>query len=295
MLKSILYGIIVLIFFEINPSNYNNYNENSISRFLNDTVTYNYELKIGEFREKLTSDFIYETYSCFLIITNLTKKEANKIIYNTIANAEKCFYNDFFSTRPNEVISVFLFKDEETYKYWAEKLFEDTEVSYYGYYKPSEKVILMNISTGGGTLVHELTHVYLRFNFPEIPVWLNEGLGSLYERCTMSNYEITGLVNWRLPSLQNSIINKTYKSLKYLFNVTEDEFYGENSGYYYAQARYFCYYLQELGLLKKFYKRFRSNYKEDSTGLLFIEEIFNKKIELIDEDFTKWVMKLKYN
>ena len=35
----------------------------------------------------------------------------------------------------------------------------------------------MNISTGGGTLVHEIVHPFIEANFPACPPWLNEGLG----------------------------------------------------------------------------------------------------------------------
>ena len=42
---------------------------------------------------------------------------------------------------------------------------------------------IMNIATGGGTLVHEIVHPYVEANFPGCPAWFNEGLGSLYEAC----------------------------------------------------------------------------------------------------------------
>ena len=73
---------------------------------------------------------------------------------------------------------------------WAKKLYDDDDLSKYGYYKPSEKTMLMNINTGTGTLVHEMTHALVRYDFPDIPSWFNEGLGSLYERCSLNNRTI---------------------------------------------------------------------------------------------------------
>lgn len=259
-----------------------------------DTVKYNFNEKIQEYKSKLDNEFVFIVHSCFLIVSNLTDSESNKIINNTIAPAEKSFYNDFFSIKPNDVITVFLFKNEESYRYWAEKIFNDTDVSLFGYYKPSDRVVLVNISTGSGTLVHEMTHVFLRFDFPDIPVWLNEGLGSLYEQCSIYNSEIKGLVNWRLPLLQKTIMDNSYKPLINLFEISDEEFYGYESNFYYSQARYFCFYMQEKGLLRQFYKNFRDNFDLDYTGKLFVEKVFNDNLENIDTEFKRWVLTLVY-
>ena len=76
--------------------------------------------------------------------------------------------------------------------------------------------------------------------------------------------------------------------------TTDDEtFYGEESGLNYAQARYFCMYLQEKGMLKKYYKKFRDNYEKDNTGISFAEELLNKTIRETDKDFKVWVLTLE--
>jgi len=277
---------------------WNNRKEDEIKKIevknnrFSDTTIFNYDSVITETKKLLTDDFIIQPFSCFVIISNLQESETDKIIYNTIAPAANCFYNDFFQKRPDELIKVFLFKDEKSYRYWARKLFDDDDVSYFGYYKPSQKTMLMNISTGTGTLVHELTHAFVRYDFPDIPAWFNEGLGSLYERCSLNNGEIIGYVNWRLPSLQNAIKNKTYTELDILFDTDDDEFYGEKSGFYYAQARYFCLYMQEKNLLKKFYKLFRDNFEEDKTGKSFVVKMFEKDLKSIEKEFKSWASKL---
>jgi len=51
----------------------------------------------------------------------------------------------------------------------------------YGYYSRNKKALVMNIGTGGGTLLHEMVHAMAEADFEDIPSWLNEGLGSLYE------------------------------------------------------------------------------------------------------------------
>lgn len=263
------------------------------ANIIHDTSKFDYDEKITGLRNLLNEDFIIKGHSSFVIVSNLSETETNNIILNTIQKTEECFYNDYFEIKPGELVTIFLFKDDKTYTYWADELYDDKDLSPYGYYKPSKKTMLMNIATGGGTLVHELTHAFVRYDFPDIPSWFNEGLGSLYERCSLSGGNIIGYINWRLPGLQKAIKNKTYSSLEKLVSTSDDEFYGEKSGLNYAQARYLCYYLQENEILKKFYKTFRDRYEEDTTGKKFLEEILNTDLKSFDSTFKKFVLSLE--
>lgn len=259
----------------------------------NDTIQFDYENRIKELKKLLSDDFIYKSHSCFVVVSNLNETETKRTLDNTITSAEECFYNDYFIKKPDELITIFLFKDDKTYRYWANKLYGDNDLSRFGYYKPSKKTMLMNISTGGGTLVHELTHAFVRYDFPDIPSWFNEGLGSLYERCSMNNKEIIGHTNWRLPELKEAIQNNLYNSLEWLVNTTDDEFYDYESSKNYAQARYLCQYLQEKKLLKKFYKNFRDNFEKDKTGKTQLEETTKMKLADLDFVFVEWVKTLR--
>jgi len=245
-----------------------------------------------QMRNLLPDEFLVEEFSSFVIASNLSKKETAEIINNTIARAEKCFFNNYLEKRPDDITTIFLFKDDESYRKWAKKLYDDEDISRFGYYKPSAKVMLMNISTGTGTLVHELTHAFVRYDFPEIPSWFNEGLGSLYERCSLNNDEIIGYVNWRLPTLQKAISSGKYTSLAELVKTDDVEFYGDRSDFYYSQARYLCMYLQERGVLKKFYKTFRDGYSEDKTGKKYLEKVLGMNLEEIDKNYVAWVKQL---
>lgn len=256
--------------------------------------TTNYSSIIDNYKQSLGEGFTYEGFSYFVIISNLGTDETGRVIKKTITPAIDCFYNDYLTKKPDELTTIFLFKDDESYRYWAKKIFNDDDLSRFGYYKPGSKVMLMNISTGTGTLVHELTHALVRYDFPDIPAWFNEGLGSLYERCSLNNGIILGYVNWRLPALQDAIKTGTYTGLEELVKTDDDEFYGKNSDVNYSQARYFCMYMQEKNLLRKFYKQFRDNFENDKTGKANIESIFGEKIHDTDREFVTWVKTLKY-
>jgi hypothetical protein len=299
--KKLIVYFNVIVCFTLFVCGYNDQNlksenkQNGGNVFDSSIVFFNIDSVSSLFKEKLTSDFCYIGCEYFLIISNLTEKETKSICDNSIKSAVQCFYNDYFEKKPTELVTVLLFKNDGTYRHWAEVLFGDTDLSPYGYYKTSKQIMLMNIATGSGTLIHEITHALVRYDFPDIPSWFNEGLGSLYERSSLKDKEIIGYVNWRLPALQKAISNDYYKSLETLMKADDDEFYGENSGLNYSQARYFCLYLQEKNLLKKYYKTFRDRYDEDNTGIRFAEEIFGRKLKLEDEDFKKWALQLVIN
>ncbi len=271
--------------------NLNTVTSNTLNK---DSVSINFTARINELKEKLSSDFIVKEHSYFVIASNLSETETDKILDGTIDKAVECFYNDYFSLKPDEATTIFLFKNDDTYRLWAKKLYDDDNLSRYGYYKPSEKTMLMNINTGTGTLVHEMTHALARYDFPDIPSWFNEGLGSLYERCSLNNKTILGYVNWRLPALQDALKDKSYTSIDVLVKTDWEEFYGKRSDVNYAQARYLCMYLQEQNLLKKFYKSFRDTYKDDNTGKKQLENITGKSLSELESDYISWVNTLSY-
>jgi hypothetical protein len=153
----------------------------------------------------------------------------------------------------------------------------------------------MNIATGGGTLVHEIVHPFMYANFPECPSWFNEGLGSLFEQSNERDGHIVGMTNWRLAGLQRAIKAGTVPAFKELTAMTSGEFYNEDRGTNYAQARYLCYYLQERGLLIDFFKQFVANQKTDPSGFDTLKKVL--KEEDMGEFKKKWeafVLKLTF-
>lgn len=279
------------------PSRDNLYqvDEKNYNEAVGDSIDLEFKSIIDDLESKLSDDFIIKQHMYYVIVSNLSESETDRLINNTITAATECFYNDYFERTPTEVTTIFLFDSDKSYRSWAKKLYDDYDLSRFGYYKPSERVMLMNISTGSGTLVHEMTHALVRYDFPDIPSWFNEGLGSLYERCSLYDGKILGYVNWRLPDLKDAIKDGSYTNLKRLLNTSDDEFYGDNSGFNYAQARYLCMFLQEKGMLRAYYKAFRDNYTDDKTGRKTIEKIYGKELAELEKDYLDWVRTLTYN
>ncbi len=211
----------------------------------------------------------------------------------TILAAQKALTASFFKTEPSEAVLILLFETEEPYRRLAEAWLGDKEVSPFGYFRRADRVMLMNVGTGTGTLVHELVHALLAPDFPAAPDWFNEGLGSLYEQCSINGEEIRGLVNWRLPALQEAIQGDTLRPLRAL--IEDEAFYEGMVGLNYAQARYLLMYLQEKGLLKPYYARLRDSAAEDKTGLKTLEALIApRKLEEFEKEWRAWVLTLLF-
>lgn len=201
----------------------------------------------------------------------------------------------YFKKDPENIIDVWLFKDKASYDKYTWEIFSDKPDTPYGYSSSEHNALIMNIGTGGGTLVHEIVHPFIDTNFPECPSWFNEGMGSLYEQSQGKGEEIIGLTNWRLAGLQEAIRKGEVPSFQALTSTTTHEFYNKDRGTNYAQARYLCYYLQEKGLLTKFYHAFYAARAEDPTGYKTLQSVLGKKdMDAFKKEWEAYVLKLRF-
>jgi hypothetical protein len=211
----------------------------------------------------------------------------------TVRWAVEKLKQDYFEKDPAEILDIWLFKNEASYRKYALSLFGDRPDTPYGYYSSAHKSLVMNIETGGGTLVHEIVHPFVEANFPDCPAWLNEGLGSLYEQSGEQDGHIHGYTNWRLEGLQRAIRDRAVPSFKSLTGTSARAFYNEDKGTNYGQARYLCYYLQERGLLLRFYKEFYARRAGDPTGYQTLQAVLNEPdMEAFQKKWEKFVLDL---
>lgn len=202
--------------------------------------------------------------------------------------------SEYFARDPVDIVSIWLFEGEESYRRNGNILFGGTPPSPYGYYSPCDDALVIDISLGGGTLVHEMVHAFMGANFPACPAWLNEGLASLYEQTGERDGRIWGLINWRLPALKRAIAAGRAPQLEALTKTSTRAFYAEESrALSYAAARYLCFYLQEKGLLKAFYHRFNAEQGRDPGGGEVLREILGgRPMAAIQKDWEAFVAAL---
>jgi hypothetical protein len=229
---------------------------------------------VEQLKKKLPSnDFTVIIQPPFVVIGDESPQSVKEHSENTVEWTVDKLKLDFFTKDPKEILDIWLFKDADSYQRNTLALFGEKPGTPYGYYSSTHKALIMNISTGGGTLVHEIVHPFMEANFPQCPPWFNEGLGSLYEQTGEVKGHIHGYTNWRLPGLQKAIRAGKVPEFKSLTALDAHGFYDEDKGTNYGQSRYLCYYLQERELLIKFYREFYARQKQDPTGYKTLQKI----------------------
>jgi len=242
-----------------------------------------------------TKDFSIVVTPPFVVIGDESQDMVRLRAENTVKWAVEKLKKAYFTEDPRQILDIWLFKDRESYEANCKRLFGKTPDTPYGYFSQADGALVMNISTGGGTLVHEIVHPFMAANFPNCPAWFNEGLGSLYEQSGEVHGGIHGYTNWRLPGLQKAIRKGGLTPFKTLCQTTDSEFYEKDRGTNYAQARFLCYYLQEKGLLQTYYRRFVANHKSDPSSYQTLEAVLGRDdFDEFQKEWETFVLKLKY-
>lgn len=229
-----------------------------------------------------------------VVAGNIPAAEIEACLQDTLSPGLEALKTSYFATLPHEPVIVLLLADEHSYQQTAKSLLGDDNVSIYGYYKQARRTVVVNFSTGPGTLIHELTHALADFDFPAMPAWFNEGLASLHEQSqfetTSDGVRILGLDNWRLPILRQAI---RAGRLPTIGTLVEGDFRGGDVSLNYAHARYLCRYLQSRCLLREYYVACRQQQATDPTGLKTLLEVTGaRSLHDLDASFRQWIASL---
>lgn len=245
-------------------------------------------------KEKAPKGMTYVQSGAFVVIGDEAPDVVRKRAKDTVQWTTDLLKKDFFDHDPDGLTDVWVFKDKASYEKNARALFGETPETPYGFFLPSKSAMVMNIKPGYGTLVHELVHPYVAKNCPTCPSWLNEGLASLFERPRERDGHLVGLPNWRLPALKAALKAGTVPSFKELLATTDEQFYDDDPGTHYAQARYLCYWLQEHGLLPRLVRGLQQRGADDPTGYGVLVKLVGPDMEKFEKQWAKDTLALSY-
>ncbi len=254
-----------------------------------------FDAHVAELRKKMPRGFHLVVEPPFVVIGDESKAAVARRAKSTVKWTVDLLKKAYFERDPDHIIDIWLFKDAESYRTHTKKLFAEEPDTPFGYYSAKHRALIMDISTGGGTLVHEIVHPFVRANFPDCPAWFNEGLGSLYEQCREEDGRIVGLTNWRLAGLQKAIRADEIPTFRALTATTDRKFYSEDRGTNYAQARYLCYWLEQKDLLREFWREFRANCESDPTGYATLKRVLGRDdMSAFQKEWERFVLGLRF-
>jgi len=163
-----------------------------------------------------------------------------------------------------------------------------------GFYRYADHT-LISIDRGR-VLLHEFTHALHHADAAAAgqthPIWICEGIATLFESASVVSGELSLSTDSRLIHLQRALRLKTLVPLEKLMKM-ETKAFVEQADLCYAQSRYLLYYLHENGLLRKWYAAYKAGFDKDPTGRAALEKVCGKHISAIEEDWREWAGELK--
>ena len=144
-------------------------------------------------------------------------------------------------------------------------------------------------------VIHEFTHALhyadMAARHQEHPIWLIEGLATLFESSDR-NGTVAPRHNHRLEVVQQAARQGRLLAWTALMNLNHPQFMMQ-AQLAYAQARYMLFYMHEKGLLKRFYDEYTAgeNYARDRAAIDSFQVVFGKPIEEVERDWKQWLLK----
>ena len=228
----------------------------------------------------------------FVLAGDMPEDVLDRLHRDVVQPTERALNVGFFDVTPTEPITIVAFAKEAGFRDFARRVDRRQPDSYYGYYLRSHRRLVVNVSTGAGTLAHELTHALAHFDFPNMPEWFDEGLASVFEQSEFSDtsHRLTGTDNWRVHQVLRALHDNRLRKTDEL--VQGRSVRANHESIDYAHARYVCLYLQDQQLLEPFYRKLRSRAEIDPSGWLTLREVVaSETVSDIDADFRRWVVK----
>ncbi len=163
-----------------------------------------------------------------------------------------------------------------------------------GFYRPADHTLIS--IDHGRVLLHEFTHALHHADAASVeqrhPVWICEGLASLFEAAEIDDDTLHPRTDLRLVTLQRAIRTENLIDLDVFVEIEADEF-SRRAQICYAQARYLMLYLLEKDKLRRWYGLYKDGYDKDKTCRKALEKALGSDIEKIQEDWVDWARELK--
>ena len=212
--------------------------------------------------------------------TNIDRQTLSELTDHLTAYAE-AMWNDLFGHRFEQYVTIVIPSG-------GEGILASRPVA--GYYRHDERMLVAGQI--GMVLNHEFTHALHDADQDGLgqrhPIWISEGLATLFESSRVQDGRVEPEPNPRLNLLKRFVARKQAIPWKRLFSYDRRQFM-RRALVGYPQAGYVLMYLRQKGLLKKWYDAYTAGFEEDPTGAKAVEKVFGKPLEQVEADWLAWV------
>jgi hypothetical protein len=169
-----------------------------------------------------------------------------------------------------------------------------------GFFNPQTNILICGDIPGmtmnrSSVVVHEFTHA-LHFADQSArdqphPIWLIEGLASLFESSAVVDDKLIPRHSARLATVQQAVRRGQAIPWARITQMSQPTFL-QDAGLAYAQSRYMLFYMWEKGYLKRFYDEYTqtSSFQGDKTALESFEIAFGRPIDEVERDWKRWIV-----
>ncbi|HPD15540.1 MAG TPA: PDZ domain-containing protein [Planctomycetota bacterium] len=203
-----------------------------------------------------------------------------------------CQWRDLFQNKPQRPLYIVLLTAADTPKVFTGGIG--------GFYNPASSALFcsdmpVNKLLRADVVLHEFTHALhyadMLARRQEHPIWLIEGLATLFESSDRDG-TVKPRQNHRLLVAQQAARQGRLLPWTALMGFTHPQFMAQ-AQLAYAQARYMLFYMHEKGLLKRFYDEYTAdaNYARDRAAIDSFQAVFGKPIEEVERDWKQWLVK----
>lgn len=246
---------------------------------------------VDDLTERLPKTWTLVVATPYVLGTNAPADELDRWYRDIILPTAQALQVDYFDAVPSEPITILIATTDAEYADCASRFGHRGRTEYAGIYSRADRRVMLNVSTGEGTVAHELTHALAHLDFPAMPQWFDEGLASLHEDSEFSadGLQLIGLDNWR-----GDLLRERYQQGKLppLENFLTREFGSTDAALDYALARSLCLFLQQRGRLSAFYRKSRAQAEIDPTAGWSLAAIFGQAdLTDVEQEFHRWIEK----
>jgi hypothetical protein len=243
---------------------------------------------VATLRRQLGDKYLFDVdYDTKLIFAADIDAQSLAAVKKWLTMQAKSQWQQLFSHKPDQYVAIVL-PSPVDFRRIITKIINKRGVE--GIYIHSLRMLIAGRL--GQVMTHEFTHALHAGDLDplgqEHPLWIVEGLASMFEAATFEGEKLVPHDNYRLWNLRVAYRTRKLIPLEQLFTWKQAQFV-QSANLAYGEASSVMLYLYEHDLLRKFYDTYKINYDKDPTGKLTLEQVTGQSMKEFERTWQTWM------